>query len=89
MMRPFTILKTVFRLLIAVLLLGGVAGGGILWVKYRPAHATESAVSNPMLPRIDWDVHHPDVLRLPSDYTTALRVKTSVVRPAPSPGRAT
>jgi len=85
MARVSTIFKVIFRLLIALLLLGGVAGGGLLWVKYRPAHATESSALNPGLPHIDWDARHPDVIRLPPDYTTALRVQTAVVRPAPPP----
>src|SRR5215831_18671606 len=85
MARASSIFKVIFRLLIALLLLGGVAGGGLLWVKYRPAHATESSAFNPGLPHIDWDARHPDVIRLPPDYTTALRVQTAVVRPAPPP----
>jgi cobalt-zinc-cadmium efflux system membrane fusion protein len=83
MARPF--LKVFSRLLVALLVLGGVAGGGLLWVKYRAAHATESATLNPALPRIGWDAHSPDIIHLPPDYSTALRVRTAIVRPAPPP----
>jgi cobalt-zinc-cadmium efflux system membrane fusion protein len=75
----------IFRLLILLLLVGVAAGGGFLWLKYRPANATEATTVNPALPRIDWDVRHPDVILLPPDYTTSLRVRTTTVRPAPPP----
>ncbi len=85
MARPFTVVKVFFRLLIAVCLIGGIAGGGFLWMKYRPVHANESTSTNVTLPRIDWDPRLPDVLRLPSDYAKSLKVRTAYVRPAPPP----
>jgi cobalt-zinc-cadmium efflux system membrane fusion protein len=86
MASSFTVLKITFRLLIVLLLLGGVAGGGFLWLKYRPVHAHGGANSpSPTLPHIDWDPRAPDELRLPADYKTALKVKTTTVQPAPPP----
>lgn len=85
MARPSFLLKVISRLLVVLLLFGGAAGAGLLWMKYRPANATESGGLNPTLPRIDWDARHPDVIRLPPDYTTALRVRTALVQPAPPP----
>jgi hypothetical protein len=43
MSRPFTIVRLCLRLLIVVVVLGGMAGGGFLWMKYRPVHATDRA----------------------------------------------
>jgi cobalt-zinc-cadmium efflux system membrane fusion protein len=85
MARSSRFVKVIYRLLVIVLLLGGVAGGSFLWVKYRPAKATESTAISPSLPRIDWDAHYPNVLRLPADYSTSLRVQTATVQPAPPP----
>ncbi|HWG44109.1 MAG TPA: hypothetical protein VN688_15130, partial [Gemmataceae bacterium] len=85
MSRSSSLVKIFLRVFIALLLLGGVAGGLFFWVKYRPAHATESSPLSAPLPRIGWDSHSPDVIQLPADYTTALKVKTTTVKPAPLP----
>jgi membrane fusion protein, heavy metal efflux system len=85
MSRSSTIVKVFLRVFVALLLLGGVAGGLFFWVKYRPVNATESSPLGAPLPRIEWDSHAPDVIRLPADYTTSLKVKTTTVKPAPPP----
>lgn len=85
MSRSSSILKILFRLVVVLILLGGVAGGLFLWVKYRPAKATESTTLNSTLPRIDWNASYPDIIRLPADYSTSLRVQTATVQPAPPP----
>ncbi len=85
MPRSSTIVKVFLRVFVALLLLGGVAGGLFFWVKYRPANATESSPLGATLPRIDWDARSPDIIRLPADYTTSLRVKTAAVQAAPPP----
>lgn len=54
-------------------------------MKYRSVNATESAPVSVTLPRIGWDRDKPDVLRLPADYATSLKVRTTTVRPAPPP----
>ncbi len=85
MVRSSSIVKILFRLVVVLILLGGVAGGLFLWVKYRPAKATETTTFNPTLPRIDWDARYPDIIRLPADYSTSLRMQTATVQPAPRP----
>ncbi|MGH7224506.1 MAG: efflux RND transporter periplasmic adaptor subunit, partial [Gemmataceae bacterium] len=85
MARSIPILKIFLRLLTALVIVGGVAGGGFLWMKFRPVNATESSTLGPALPRIDWDRRSPDVLRLPSDYKVSLKVRTTTVEPAPPP----
>jgi cobalt-zinc-cadmium efflux system membrane fusion protein len=85
MARSSSILKILFRLVVVLILLGGVAGGLFFWVRYRPAKATESSTISPTLPRIDWDARYPDMIRLPADYSTSLRVQTAMVQPAPRP----
>jgi cobalt-zinc-cadmium efflux system membrane fusion protein len=71
--------------MIVLVVVGGVAGGGSLWLKYRPVNATETSPVGGTLPRIDWDSRSPDVIRLPADYTSSLRVQTTTVLPAPPP----
>ncbi len=85
MSRSSTIVKAFLRVFVALLLLGGIAAGLFLWVKYRPVNATESSPPGALLPRIGWDARSPDVLRLPADYTTSLKVQTTTVQPAPPP----
>ncbi|HTU19531.1 MAG TPA: efflux RND transporter periplasmic adaptor subunit [Gemmataceae bacterium] len=85
MMRSIPIVKVFLRLLTALVIVGGAAGGGFLWMKYRPVNATESATRIPSLPRIDWDRRSPDVLHLPSDYRASLKVQTARAEPAPPP----
>jgi cobalt-zinc-cadmium efflux system membrane fusion protein len=85
MARSLTLIKVFVRLMIVLIVLGAVAGGGSLWLKYRPAHATETSPVGGTLPRIDWDSRTPDVIRLPADYTSSLKVQTAKVRPAPPP----
>jgi cobalt-zinc-cadmium efflux system membrane fusion protein len=85
MSRSLAIFKVFFRVLLVLLVLGGVAGGSFLWVKYRPANAAATPSVNTNLPHIDWDYRYPDIIRLPADYSTALKVQTATVRPAPPP----
>lgn len=85
MSHSITILKVILRWLSVLAIVGGVASGGFLWLKFRPANATESSTGNFSLPRIDWDRHSPDVLHLPSDYRASLKVQTVRVEPSPPP----
>ena len=43
MFRSLKIIKVFLRVFVALILLGGVAGGLFFWVKYRTANATESS----------------------------------------------
>ena len=72
-------------MLIVLVVVGGLAGGGSLWLKYRPVNATEASSVGGTLPRIDWDSRSPEVIRLPADYTSTLKVQTTTVLPAPPP----
>ncbi len=85
MTRSFTLLRVLVRVMIVLVVVGGVVGGGSLWLKYRPVNATETTHGAGILPRIDWDSRSPDVIRLPADYTSSLKVQTTTVRAAPAP----
>lgn len=85
MSRSSAFLKATIRAFLALFVLGAAAGGGFWWLKSRSVNATETAPVTAALPHLGWDVRNPDVLRLPTDYITSLKVRTTTVRPAPPP----